>query len=240
MTSMPAVRLAETFVKLADTLVGDFDAEGFLRFLAARARETLCADASAVVLSEVSGQLRAASDCADKIRSEPVWGLLPGDGPVMECFRTGTSIVVPDMAERNNRWNRFLSASRSAGFAALHAVPLRLRDTTIGAMALFSRQRGTPPPETARIAEAMAEAATIALLHQRALVHEQTLAEQLQTAFTSRILIEQAKGVLAERLDTSVDSAFTLLREHARSRNLRLAELAAKVLDGSADVGRQP
>ncbi|AHH95431.1 ANTAR domain-containing protein [Kutzneria albida] len=239
MTSMPAARLAETFVKLADTLVGDFDVDEFLRFLASRARETLSADASGVVLADLSGHLRTVADCVGKTSSAPLWELLRADGPSMECYRTGTPIAVPDVDQHNNRWNRFLQEARSAGFAALHAVPLRLRDTTIGALTLFHARRGTPDSEDARIAEAMAEAAAIALLQQRAVQREETLAKQLQAAFTSRILIEQAKGVLAERLGTTVDAAFTALREHARRSNQRLTELANAVLSGSTDLPRE-
>jgi transcriptional regulator with GAF, ATPase, and Fis domain len=240
MTAMSPARLAETFASIADTLVDDFDHAEFARFLAARARETLLVPAVGAVLVDHRGQPHIGHDGPERLAASPLWPLLRGDGPSMECHRTGTAIAVPDVDQPNNRWNRFLTEARAAGFGSLTAVPLRVRETTIGALTLLRAERGTLSDQDHRIAEAMALAAAAGVRRLGELTQAQTLATQLQTAFSSRIVIEQAKGVLAERHGSSVDRAFGALREYARRRNLRLNELASAVVTGSEQVPPLP
>jgi len=90
------------------------------------------------------------------------------------------------------------------------------------------------------LAKALADVATIGLLQQRAIRGRDILTEQLQTALNSRVLIEQAKGVLAERLQLDLDQAFALLRRGARDRNRRLSELAQAVVDGTENIPTSP
>ena len=240
MTVMSPARLAETFAGIADTLADDFDHAEFARFLAARVRETLQVSAVGVVLVDHRGQPHIGHDGPDRLAASPLWPLLRGDGPSMECHRTGTAIVVPDVAQRNNRWKRFLGEAQAAGFGSLTVVPLRVRETTIGAMTLLLTTRGTLSDQDHRIAEAMALVAAAVVRGLGELTQAQTLATQLQTAFSSRIVIEQAKGMLAERHGSTVDGAFGALRAYARRRNLRLLELANAVLTGSEQVPPVP
>ena len=140
-------------------------------------------------------------------------------GPCLDCFRAGQPVAAADLAADAQRWPRFAAAARQAGFAAVQALPMRLRDQVIGALNLFRATPGAFDPADIRVGQALADVATISLLHERSMRHSDTLNEQLQTALNSRVIIEQAKGKLAERLGIDIDQAFSLLRDYARNRN---------------------
>jgi transcriptional regulator with GAF, ATPase, and Fis domain len=151
----------------------------------------------------------------------------------VECFRTGRPVEVAHLAGMATRWPRFVEAAREAGFAAVHALPMRLRTDVIGALNLFSTEARQLDKDTVRLGQALADVATIGLLQARAIRQREILAEQLQTALNSRILIEQAKGVIAERRQLNMDDSFDLLRSTARRHNRQLSHLARAVVDGS-------
>ena len=142
-------------------------------------------------------------------------------------------MAAADLAAEAARWPRFAPAAREAGFAAVQALPMRLREQVIGALNLFGAVPGALPPADIRVGQALADVATISLLHERSMRHSDTLNEQLQTALNSRVIIEQAKGKLAERLGVDMDQAFSLLRDHARTSNRRLSDLARVLIDGT-------
>ncbi|HCT75050.1 MAG TPA: transcriptional regulator, partial [Micromonosporaceae bacterium] len=148
----------------------------------------------------------------------------------------GEPATDPDLAVPDARWPLFAGRAREAGFASAHALPLRLRQQVIGVLNLFYSQPGALDPDDAQICQALADVATIGLLQERAARHQGLVAEQLQTALNSRVIIEQAKGVLAERLNLSMDDAFAKLRGHSRSHNILLSRLAHDVVNGSADI----
>jgi hypothetical protein len=133
---------------------------------------------------------------------------------------------------------RFAAAAQQAGFAAVQALPMRLRDQVIGALNLFRAVPGAVAPADIRVGRALADVATLSLLHERSMRHSDTVNEQLQTALNSRVIIEQAKGKLAERLGLDMDQAFSVLRDHARTRNLRLSDVALAFIDGSETLAR--
>jgi hypothetical protein len=138
-----------------------------------------------------------------------------------------------DLAAAARRWPRYAPAARQAGFAAVQALPMRLREQVIGALNLFRAEPGALAPAGIRVGQALADVATISLLHERGMRHSDILNEQLQTALNSRVIIEQAKGKLAERLGVDMDQAFTLLRGRARASNRRLSDLAQAFIDGT-------
>jgi hypothetical protein len=142
-------------------------------------------------------------------------------------------VTAADLDAEAQRWPRFAAAARQAGFAAVQALPMRLREQVIGALNLFRASPGVLAAADVRVGQAMADVATISLLHERSMRHSDTLNEQLQTALNSRVIIEQAKGKLAERLGIDMTQAFSLLRSAARDRNLRLADLAQAFIDGT-------
>jgi transcriptional regulator with GAF, ATPase, and Fis domain len=227
-------QLVETFVEVADTLVDDFDVIDLLLTLAGRCVRLLDVDAAGIMLIDQRGHLHAAAASTENARLVELFELQSDAGPCVDCCRTGTPVVNADLEANHERWPRFAEAARESGFVAVHALPLRLRQTVIGALNLFSAGSRVLTEDDVRAGQALADVATIGILAQRGLHQAELLAEQLQSALNSRIVIEQAKGVLAERRQISVDEAFRLLREHARSHNLRLSDVAREVAEGSA------
>jgi hypothetical protein len=157
-------------------------------------------------------------------------------GPCLDCFRSGRPVAAADLAATAARWPRFTPAARQAGFAAVQALPMRLREQVIGALNLFRAGPGALAPADIRVGQALADVATISLLHERSMRHSDTLNEQLQAALNSRVIIEQAKGKLAERLGLEMDEAFNILRSYARARNRGLSELARAFIEGSEQL----
>jgi transcriptional regulator with GAF, ATPase, and Fis domain len=228
--------LAATFVELADTLVADFDVADFLHGLADRSVRLLEVDAAGLMLADQRGSLRVVASSTEQAHLVELFQLQHEEGPCLECFQTGRPVSEADLAGAGQRWPSFAPAATGAGFAAVQALPMRLRDEVIGAMNLFMKVPGRLDATGLQVGQALADVATIGLLQERNFRHQEVLAEQLQGALNSRVSIEQAKGMLAERLGLDMGQAFELLRGQARARNRRLAELAGAVADGSEDV----
>jgi GAF domain-containing protein len=228
--------LSDTFVDLADTMVADFDIIDFLHLLTDRTVRLLGASAAGVVLADPRGGMRVAAASSEEARLVELFQLQYDQGPCLDCYRTGRPVTATDLAGPAPRWPRFAEAAARAGFRSVEALPMRLRDQVIGALNLFGAEPG--PFETAdlRIAQALADVATIGLLHERNVRRSETVAEQLQAALNSRVVIEQAKGKLAERLGIDMDRAFTMLRDYARNSNQHLTDVARDfVTGGTAD-----
>ena len=237
--------LAAAFVELADTLVTDFDVPDFLHGLADRCVQLLGADAAGLMLADQRGRLEVIASSSEQMRLVELFQLQNDQGPCLECFQVGQPVHEADLAAAGRRWPLFAPAATGAGFAAVQAIPMRLRDEVIGAMNLLMRAPGRLDETGLQVAQALADVATIGLLHERNLRHQEVLAEQLQGALNSRIAIEQAKGVLSQQFGLDMDQAFRLLRDQARGQNRRLAELATAVADGSQNTAswvplRQP
>jgi transcriptional regulator with GAF, ATPase, and Fis domain len=225
--------LSETFVELTDTMVAGFDVIDFLHVLTDRSVQLLDVSAAGLLLADPRGELRVVAASSDAARLLELFQLQNDQGPCLDCFRSGHPVTAADLAAEARRWPRFAPAARQAGFAAVQALPMRLRDQVVGALNLFRAAPGAFDPANVRIGQALADVATISLLHDRGMRRSDALNEQLQTALNSRVLIEQAKGKLAERLGLDMSQAFSLLRDHARARNLRLSDLAQAVIDGT-------
>ncbi|MEU4570172.1 GAF and ANTAR domain-containing protein [Micromonospora sp. NPDC023956] len=229
---MAESQLTDVFVEMADTLVDDFDVLDFLHVLTGRCVELLGVSAAGLLLTDQQGALQVVAASSERTRLLELFQLQTDQGPCVDCFRTGRPVSVADLPG-TDRWPTFTAAAAEVGFAAVHAMPMRLRSEVIGALNLFDVQPGTLDENKLRIGQALADVATIGLLQQRAIYRGELLTEQLQTALNSRVLIEQAKGVLAERLQIDVGEAFALLRDSARSRNRRMPEMAQAIIDGS-------
>jgi transcriptional regulator with GAF, ATPase, and Fis domain len=219
-------------VEMADTLVDDFDVIEFLHVLTERSVQLLGVAAAGLLLTDGQGTLQVVAASSERTRLLELFQLQTYEGPCVDCFRAGQPVSAADLALAA-RWPQFAAAAKDAGFAAVHAVPMRLRTDVIGALNFFDVSPGVLDPVKMRAGQALADVATIGLLQQRAIRRRDVLTEQLQTALNSRILIEQAKGVLAERLKVDVGEAFTLLRDNARRRSRPLSELAQAVVDGT-------
>jgi GAF domain-containing protein len=232
---MAEIRLSDVFVEMADTLVDDFDVIDFLHMLTERCVQLLGVSAAGLLLTDEHDTLQVVAASSERTRLLELFQLQTDQGPCVDCFRTGLPISVADLPTAG-RWPRFTAAAAEVGFAAVHALPMRLRTEVIGALNLFDTGPSTLDDAKLRIGQALADVATIGLLQQRAIHRRDALTEQLQTALNSRILIEQAKGILAERLQLDVADAFTLLRGTARNRNRRLSDLAQAIVDGSEQI----
>ena len=225
-------RAREVFIELADTLVDDFDIIDFLDRLARRCSELLGVSACGILLVDHHGALNLVAASTEEARLVELAQLQNSEGPCLEAFTTGRAVQCADLREDVARWPGFGAAAIEAGYLAVHALPMRLRGTVLGAVNLFSAAAGPLDDDTVALGQAMADAASIGIIHQRALARQEVVTEQLQSALNSRILIEQAKGALAERAGVGVDEAFTLIRAHARRHGIPLPTVAAGVVTG--------
>jgi transcriptional regulator with GAF, ATPase, and Fis domain len=232
---MAEIQLADVYVEMADTLIDDFDVIDFLHTLTERCVQLLGVSAAGLLLTDRQDSLQVVAASSERTRLLELFQLQTDQGPCVDCFRTGQPVSVADLPSAGE-WPRFTAAAAEVGFAAVHALPMRLRTEIIGALNLFDAVPGALDEDKLRIGQALADVATIGLLQQRAIHRRDTLTEQLQSALNSRILIEQAKGVLAERLHLDMAQAFALLRGNARRNNRRLSELAEAILDGSEQI----
>ncbi|MFB4296694.1 GAF and ANTAR domain-containing protein [Actinomadura sp. NTSP31] len=230
-------RVAQAFVALADTLVSEFDVIDFLQQLAERCVELLEVDAAGILVTDQRGHLRLMAASSEQTRLLELFQLQDEQGPCLDCFNGGVAVHCADLRGEDavRRWPRFTAEVGHSGFAAVSALPMRLRAEVIGAMNLFRARPGAMPEQQIELAQGMADVATIGLLQERALRQSQILTERLQSALNSRVVIEQAKGVLAERHECSMDQAFAALRRHARDRNRLLTELAHAVVTRTLD-----
>jgi transcriptional regulator with GAF, ATPase, and Fis domain len=225
-------RLVDTFVELADTLIDDFDVIEFLHLLVDRCVELLDVDAAGLLLADPQGHLQVVASSNEQVRLVELCQVQNDQGPCLEAFATGTTVSSADLNTANARWSLFAPAAVDAGFAAVDALPMRLRSEVIGALNLFRTQAGELDDTALRTVRALTDVATIGLLQQRSIHHHEVVAEQLQTALNSRVVIEQAKGLIAERLGIDMTGAFAALRGFARARNLKLSDVARAVIAG--------
>ncbi|HTD50427.1 MAG TPA: GAF and ANTAR domain-containing protein [Acidimicrobiia bacterium] len=225
-----------TLVELADTLVDDFDVVDLLTLLSDRCVEVLDVSAAGIMLVSAEGDLRVIASSSDAMRIVELFELQTDEGPCVDCYRAGALIMNPDLAATRERWPRFSPVALESGFQSAHALPMRLRGAIIGALNLFRAQTGQLDEQDVLAAQALADVATIAILQHRVGLQAHLVNEQLNEALNSRIVIEQAKGVIAERAGIDTDEAFQRLRHHARSNNLRLADLARDVATGTLAV----
>jgi transcriptional regulator with GAF, ATPase, and Fis domain len=230
-------QLAEAFVKTADTLVDDFDVIEFLHTLAQHCVQLLDVDAAGLMLCDQRGVLRATAASTENARLLELFELQTDAGPCVDAFRTGQPVVNADLHANQHRWPLFAEAAEATGYVSVHALPLRLRSTVIGALNLFCARPGSLGDADIRTGQALADIATIGILAQRTVHQAELLTTQLQTALNSRVIIEQAKGVLAEHHRITVDQAFALLREHARNRNRQLSDVARDVANRAPAAG---
>lgn len=224
--------LLDAFAGLADALVGDYDVVELLQTLVDTCRDVLDVSAVGLLLAQPgSEELDLVASTSEESRIVETLQLAAEAGPCIDCFRSGAPVAVPDIADVSCRWPDFAASAIAQGFRGVFAIPLRLRGTTIGAMNLFRAEAGELDERDQRAAQALADVATVGVLHERSFRANDVLREQLQTALNSRVLIEQAKGVLAHRHALDMDEAFRMLRSYARSARTPLVEVARGVVE---------
>jgi GAF domain-containing protein len=225
--------LVQTFVELADSLVDDFDVVDLTTQLADRCVEGLDVAAAGIMAASTGGELRVVASSNEAMRLLQLLEIQAEEGPCLDCYRTGTPILERQLATAHQRWPHFAPSALDDGFGSVCALPMRLRGKIIGALNLFRAEEGTLNAADLAAAQGFADVATIAILQQRAVTQAQDVTEQLRIALNSRVVIEQAKGMVAERLGSNVEQSFDRLRNHARNHNLLLSDVARRVIDGS-------
>ncbi len=225
--------VSRAFVALADTLVADYDIIDMLDQLVTHSVALLAADAAGLMLGDARRELRVVAASSEDAKLMELLQLQNEQGPCMDCYRTATPVSVPDLTV-SDRWPMFTAAvAKAGGFRSVHALPLRLRGESIGALNLFHRSPGPLPDPDLALGQALADVATIGILQERAIHRGEIVTEQLQTALNNRVVIEQAKGVLAQHHGLTMDVAFDRLRRYCRGGNLRLADVAQQLAGGN-------
>jgi GAF domain-containing protein len=225
--------MAQTLVTLADNLVADFDVAELLCYLSERCVEVLDVTAAGLMLVSPSGDLQVMASSSDEMRLLELFEVQANEGPCADCYRTGQPVVNANVAVVDGRWAQFAPRAVAAGFRSVHALPMRLRGDTVGALNLFRAAEGALDADDVMAAQAFADVATIAILQARSARAAQTLNEQLAQALNTRITIEQAKGIVAQAAQIDMGEAFDRLRAYARNRNMKLSDVARSVIDGS-------
>jgi GAF domain-containing protein len=224
-------RLADVFVDVADTLVADYDVIEFLHSVAGYATEMAGASAAGLMLADLEGRMQYMGASDEDARLLDLFQVQHQEGPCLDCYRTGRPVSVTDLPAARTRWPAFAELALAHGVSSVHAFPMRLRDEVIGALNVFGSESHGLEPDEARVVQALADVATIAIIQERLIRHAETLTEQLQFALNSRVVIEQAKGAVARSLGVSVEDAFDLMRRHARRHRIGLTDLASRLVE---------
>jgi len=229
-------RIVTTFVELADTMVDDFDVIEFLHHLAERCVELLDCSEAGLLLADAAGVLRVMASSSERSDALDLLQSQNEEGPCFECYHRGQPVFSHDLKADLGRWPTFAPAALQKGLRSVQAIPMRVRGETVGALNLFRAEVGSIDERDLPLGQGMADIAAIALLQEGAVRESRGVVQQLQDALSSRVVIEQAKGVLAERMQIGVDAAFARLRAYARDNNRRLSDVARDLIDGRLDA----
>jgi GAF domain-containing protein len=235
--------LIATLVELADNLVDDFDVIDVLSMLTLRCVEAIDVDAAGVMLATPAGELQFVASSSESMRVLELFQVQADEGPCVDCYKSGQAIINHSLSDPDERWPRFSPRAIARGFHSVHCLPMRLRGSTIGALNFFRTVQGPLSEDDVIVAQGLADVATIAILQHRTSHDARTLNDQLSHALNSRIIIEQAKGMVSQATNCSMDQAFERLRLHARNHNSGLTSVAMDVVKGSllgADLDTRP
>jgi hypothetical protein len=224
-------RLASAFVGLADTLVDDYDAVELSQQLIETTMTLLPIAAAGLLIGDIHGELHVLASSSDETRLLELLQVEADLGPCLLAYRSGDPVLVEDLRVDSARWPAFAARAAEYDYRSVSALPLRLRDERVGALNLFRTEAGAMSSTDIAVGQALADVATVGILHHRTLTHSDLINQQLQAALNSRVIIEQAKGVLAERGSVDMDRAFALLRTYARKTQQRLADVARAVVE---------
>ncbi|MDX6206033.1 MAG: hypothetical protein QOE76_3568 [Frankiales bacterium] len=240
--------VTRAFVSLSSSLANGYDVVDLLDELVGHCARLIDVDSAGLLLADGLGVLHVMAASSEVARLLEVFQLQRAEGPCRDCFRTGLPVSVPDLQDATEQWPEFVPAALAAGFASVHAVPMRLRDNTLGAMGMFGAVVGSLSEDNLSLAQALADVASVAIVQDKAVAERGAVVEQLQAALNSRVVIEQAKGIVAHVGDLEVGQAFVVIRQYARNHNERLTvvadavvrrQLAVRVLLDEAGVAHQ-
>jgi len=222
--------LTEAFVFVANSLVDGLDPVDLLSGLTADCARLLDIESAGLLLADPQGRLHVVAASSERTRTLELFQLQRDQGPCLDCFHSGAPVAVADLQAEAARWPEFVAAATAAGFASVHALPMRLRDTVLGTLGLFGASVGALAEEDLNLGQALAYVASVALVVDKATTDKESINQQLQVALQSRIVLEQAKGLLAQLGNLDMDQAFAVLRRYARDHNERLSEVAQAVV----------
>jgi GAF domain-containing protein len=224
-------QVTAAFVSLASSLANGFDVVDLLSSLTADCAELLDVASAGLLLSDRHGVLHLVAASSDETRSLELFQLQREQGPCLDCFRQGAPVTVENLDAEAARWPQFADAALTAGFRSVHALPMRLRAKTLGTLGLFGTTIGALNPEDLSLGQALADVASVAIVQDRAASDQETVNQQLQTALQSRVVIEQAKGILTEHGGIDMNAAFATLRRYSRDHNLRMHAVATSLVE---------
>jgi GAF domain-containing protein len=228
--------LVATLVEMADNLVDNYDVIDVLTLLSERCVETIDVAAAGVMLGLPDGGLQHLASSSDSMRALELYQIQANEGPCVDCYAAGVAIINHELVDPDDRWPRFTPRAMEQGFLSVHCLPMRLRGRTIGALNLFRTDVGLLTEADVAVVQGLADVATIAILQHQATMGAKLLNDQLSLALNSRVVIEQAKGMISQSLQCEMDEAFARLRAHARNHNLRLTDVATNVVAGSLHI----
>ncbi|HVB51718.1 MAG TPA: GAF and ANTAR domain-containing protein [Acidimicrobiales bacterium] len=228
--------LIATLVELADNLVDHYDVIDVLTVLSDRCVEAVDVDAAGVMLASPGGELQYVASSSETMRILELFQVQANEGPCIDCFRDGHAIINHSLADSHDRWPNFTPRALAQGFQSVHCLPMRLRGRTIGALNLFRTLQGPLGDDDVAVAQGLADVATVAILQHRSSVDADTLNDQLSSALNSRIIIEQAKGIVSQSTSCDMDEAFSRLRAQARNHNEGLTDVAFRIVHGTLPV----
>ncbi|WP_205878080.1 GAF and ANTAR domain-containing protein [Mycobacterium camsae] len=230
MTDIPReTRVLDAVVSLVDSLLDDFDVVDLLTDLTEHCADLLDIDAAGILLVDPLHQLRLLAATSEQARELELFQLLADDGPCLDCYATGERVSVADLRQEADRWPQFVPAAIRVGFASVHAVPMRAAGTVLGALNLFGTRPGELTEADLLVGQTLTHIACVAILQEHPPTPV-TVLPQLRSALTNRVVIEQAKGLLREMLDISVEEAFQLMRTYARANGEHLSNLARRLM----------
>ena len=225
------VEFADVFVLVADSLRTGHEIVDTMDVLVQAATRFAVATGAGILLADTAGILHVVASSNERTADVEEAQIGFDEGPCLQSFHTGQAVEIPDLTFDTRRWPRFAQMAASRGFRAVEAFPLRLRERNVGAMNLFSPRPGFFSDRDTALALVLAQVATISLVQKRISRNQATVNDQLQRALRSLVLIEQAKGVFAQRHSLSIDAAFTLLRTHVRNNHQRLHQIADRIVN---------
>ena len=230
MTTNREHEVIRAFVDLSNELVDDYDVVDMLVQLTAHAASLLDVSSAGLLLSDGGGALHLAASSSERTQHLEMFQLQQDEGPCLDCFHEGEPVVVPDLDEQEERWPQFCAAARDVGFKSVHALPMRLRNTVLGTLGLFGEEVGSLDDDDLALAQALVHVASVAIVNERSATDRAVVNAQLQHALTSRIVVEQAKGVIAHGGNLEMDAAFAVLRRYARDHSRKLSDVAGEIV----------
>lgn len=228
--------IMDTFVELADTLAGDFDIGDFLQMLVERCAAVLQVQTGGVLIEGPDGTLQLAAATSETMKELEDLEMELKQGPCLEAYQEVAQVLAADLREEKDRWPQMAPKAIEMDLLAVYAFPLRLRGDCIGALNLYRSSTGEFEDDDVRLAQAFADVAAIGILQERKVSDAERRSQQLQEALVTRIVIEQAKGIVAERHNLTAQLAFDALRRHARSRHQKLRDVCRGVVEGGQDL----